>query len=348
MKIINNIISYTFEKAKRSKLIQSLFEAPININMMPLMGVFTDSSGDRHPLYSGYRSKIKPGWGNMLKNTVNYISEPDYKKAAAEGRLNHQRLKNLIEIFNEETQSLKILEIGCHLGAVCYSIAETINSEITGTEFTEYKISALNKEIDPLKTNLVASQLNRQREELSNLFKLKGKVSFIDDDICNSLLPADTFDIIISFDVLEHLHQPSEAFKHIHRILKKDGVAIHEYNPFFSLNGGHSLCTLDFPWGHCRLNKTDFVRYIKEIRPEETGVAIPFYNEGLNRMTHYDLVEYTRLSGLQLAGFIKYSKEQHVRMLSKEITEKSGFLFPNLTVDDLVAPKVVVIQKKST
>ena len=56
-------------------------------------------------------------------------------------------------------------------------------------------------------------------------------------------------------------------------------------NPFFSFNGGHSLCTLDFMWGHVRLSETEFERYLIQFRPKENKVAMKFYRNNLNRMT---------------------------------------------------------------
>ena len=68
------------------------------------------------------------------------------------------------------------------------------------------------------------------------------------------------------------------------RILKPGGYSFHEYNPFFSFNGGHSLCTLDFMWGHVRLSSIDFPKYLKQFRPFEYDLAMRFYKENLNRM----------------------------------------------------------------
>ena len=61
----------------------------------------------------------------------------------------------------------------------------------------------------------------------------------------------------------------------MYRILKPGGFAFHQYNPFFSYNGGHSLCTLDFC--HVRLSAKDFERYLKQFRKEEYEMAMNFY-----------------------------------------------------------------------
>ena len=42
-----------------------------------------------------------------------------------------------------------------------------------------------------------------------------------------------------------------------------------------ALNGGPALCTLDFPWGHARLDAADFERYCREVRPERSRPGAP-------------------------------------------------------------------------
>ena len=46
------------------------------------------------------------------------------------------------------------------------------------------------------------------------------------DDICNSRLPSDTFDVVVMASVLEHVQQPFEAAREIGRILKPGGSAL--------------------------------------------------------------------------------------------------------------------------
>src|SRR4029079_979735 len=111
-----------------------------------------------------------------------------------------------------------------------------------------------------------------------------GDVTFIEDDITTSALEAASFDVIVSFEVLEHAARPAATFAAIHRLLKPGGVGYHDYNPFFSLIGGHSLCTLDFAWGHARLDHDDFERYLREVRPDAVAQTLRFYDESLNRM----------------------------------------------------------------
>jgi len=58
----SRIITFAIRKAKQSKYIQQLFEAPLQTESLPIMGTFVDSYNNTHVLYKGLRSKIKPGW----------------------------------------------------------------------------------------------------------------------------------------------------------------------------------------------------------------------------------------------------------------------------------------------
>ncbi len=54
------------------------------------------------------------------------------------------------------------------------------------------------------------------------------------DDISKSFLPDNSFDIITSWETLEHIVDIDSALANIKRILRSGGIAIHQYNPFFS------------------------------------------------------------------------------------------------------------------
>lgn len=57
---------------------------------------------------------------------------------------------------------------------------------------------------------------------------LKNRINFRQEDFIKSNLSyeSESFDLIFSFDVLEHLPNPSKMLKETYRILKKDGIFI--------------------------------------------------------------------------------------------------------------------------
>lgn len=344
------ILKFLIDKAKRSKLIQNLFEQPIDLNTFPVAGNFTDSYGKTYKLFNGYRTKIKPGWeGVFRQKTTSFDKSPariDLIKA--NGLIAYEKIEPILKLYLPDLTKAEILEIGCSAGGTTFAFANQNIGRITGTEFSGYKIESLdNKEIEKDDLIEVNANLKELRDLVKERFNPVSPVRFCDDDICNTKLEHDQFDLICSWDVLEHIHDPKEAFVNIYKILKTGGYAIQEYNPFFSLSGGHSACTIDFPWGHVLLNATDFERFNNDIQPDRKDVSMAFYRNGINRMTIRDLKTYISESGLELVSIVPYPKEQHLRMLDHEVLKTAKRNYPTLELDDLITPKIIVIVKKA-
>ena len=348
-KILIPIISYAIGKAKRNKFVQNLFESPFDLNKFPQMGEFIDSEGNSHTLLNRLRSKIRPGWERMLKRQKTNIDNDYLQKQKSNGEIAVNKILPIIESLGKSIVNSSVLEIGCHSGGTSYSLAEYGASEVVGTEFSGYKVKAVESDEKKFKNQLVEvnDDLLRIRTRLAALFKQNKKVKFVDDDICNSTLTPSYFDIICSWEVLEHLHDTENAFISISKLLKEDGIAIHEYNPFFCLNGGHSLCTLDMLWGHTRLSKSDFEDYLDKIRPNERKKALSFYNEGLNRMTLNDLRTQLEKANLEIISIIPFTKEQHLRMVDQKTLSQTQLHYPKVTLLDLCSPRVYVVTKKT-
>ncbi len=110
--------------------------------------------------------------------------------------------------------------------------------------------------------------------------------TFVEGDITRQTsLAEDTFDVIYSVSVLEHISDISAAFREMRRLLKPGGLMIHAWNPYFSPNGGHPWGLLDCPWGHVRLPQSDIDQYLDELRPHEAPIAKPWVWNTLDRDT---------------------------------------------------------------
>lgn len=62
----------------------------------------------------------------------------------------------------------------------------------------------------------------------------------------------ESFDIVLSNAVLEHVEHVEELFQEMHRVTKKAGLSYNLGHNYYSFSGGHvaeSLC-LKYPWGH--------------------------------------------------------------------------------------------------
>jgi SAM-dependent methyltransferase len=66
-------------------------------------------------------------------------------------------------------------------------------------------------------------------------------------DICETNLPSESYDIVVAFDVLEHIKKDNEAMDEIKRLLKSDGFFIYTVPAFDFLFSNH-----DRALGHIR------------------------------------------------------------------------------------------------
>ena len=345
------MIKKLIEKIKNSLLLKRYLE-PLILNSLEdfyfnkkIIGSFLDSSNNNHSLYAGLRSKIKPGWQTMLKpeNKNKIPPQAELKTNLVGAKRILKDFKRILSSFDVDLKEKNILEIGCHNGMKTYFLGLEDCELVTGSDVSFYYEG---------QTNNVDSYLNQLRQKTLNLFQEKEKnviikkVKFLEDDITKTSIPTNTYDIIASWETLEHIIDIDAAFQNMHRILKPNGIIFHQYNPFFSLNGGHSLCTLDFLWGHCRLNGNDFHRYIHEFRENEYQLASSFYLNSLNRLTISDLEKASKKNGLEILALVPFVKKAHLSVYQNNFYQQIRQHYPAVKQIDLISPVVWVLQRK--
>lgn len=90
--------------------------------------------------------------------------------------------------------------------------------------------------------------------------EILGRVSLRQKDITD-LDYHNVYDLIVSNSVLEHITDLKAGLLKMRDLLGKDGIMIHVFKPYFSENGGHEWLILDFPWGHCRLTRSEIKEF---------------------------------------------------------------------------------------
>lgn len=342
---ITNIICTVFELQRKPK-------KKCRIEKDKVFNVFKDSFGNCFELLSGLRDRIKPSWRSMVNPVNTAIVVPS--KTSMEQTLKKQkraliRIENFIQTFSLSFVGKEILEIGAYEGSSAYAFAEFGAKRLLATDMAAYYINQSPEGV--VSKEAIASknvELKRIRDAYSKLVneQVASRVRFIEDDICVSSVKSESVDVVVSWEVLEHITSPDKAFKEMARILKPGGFAFHEYNPFFSIDGGHSLCTLDFPWGHACLDEKDFERYYDELRPDEKDVSLSFFRNNLNRMTLKNLNDSMEENGLRLLSIIPWYSAEDQASLTNEILNQCKNIHPTVEFVDLVAPIVWVLCEK--
>jgi len=108
----------------------------------------------------------------------------------------------LDQINNRNIRNLKILDVGCGGGIICEPLAR-LGAKVTGIDFAP--------------NNIIAAKIHSKKNKL--------KINYINKDIEKSKLD-EKFDIILMFEVLEHLDNWKNTIKNIKKNLNKNGLII--------------------------------------------------------------------------------------------------------------------------
>ncbi len=189
-KEISDCFGYDDEEQVRDKLVQELFETGYNVRRAAEeFGVTAHQ----------YDKKMKA----FYKNTDAFVFEGVIDNENPYRKLISNRA---IEIIGEqfgEAKDVKILDIGGGVGSDCINLAENEYKNITYFEF------------DGTSCKFAKYRFNEH-----------GITAGI--EIINQLhkIPKNSFDVVISIEVLEHVKDPKRAVKDFYSYLSEEGIAI--------------------------------------------------------------------------------------------------------------------------
>ena len=114
----------------------------------------------------------------------------------------HRMTYILDQINNRDIKNLKILDVGCGGGIICEPLAR-LGAKVTGIDFAP--------------NNIKAAKIHSKKNKL--------RIKYVYNDIEKSNLD-EKFDIILMFEVLEHLDNWKKTIKNIKKNLNKNGLII--------------------------------------------------------------------------------------------------------------------------
>jgi ubiquinone/menaquinone biosynthesis C-methylase UbiE len=261
-------------------------------------------------------------------------SQNDILRKIAHHKKDHQVLFSKLKSFGVDTKIHmpgKLLEIGYISGGFSIFAFEKLGFEAYGID------------------NFYGNET--RKSPLSGYIKKKtgSSVRFILGDITRKTDFNDNeLDVIYSASVLEHINNLAEAFEEMHRILKPGGLIIHGYNPFFCPNGGHALGITDCPWGHVRMQRKDYLRYMEELRPHEVDIAKEWINSSLNGVSIRGIQSHIARRGFQILFWQQHAAPpEHQADLTPEIMAACFQNHPHISLDDLITSTVTFAARKN-
>lgn len=315
----------------------------------PALPDFTDRHGTVHRLDPGLRDRLKPNWRVMCDPATAAAppSDEDLRGRVRKAAKSALEVERLLAATTGLAVTGRILEIGCYDGSAAFELSRRPGTSVVASDLARYYVVQRPGQVEAEAVAAEEASLAALRERARAAADLpSGSVTFVEDDITTSTLEPGSFDLIVSFEVLEHVQRPPDAFAAMARLLRPGGVMVHDYNPFFSAIGGHSLATLDLPWGHARLDAEDVARYLREIRPAEAEQALRFYRDSLNRMTQADLRAGIAGAGLELLAVIPWHQRALLPDATAQVLAEVRRNYPAVTLEDLLGTFVAVVARR--
>ena len=275
-------------------------------------------------------------FGGELNNggiPIPLVDDRKIKKIIQSYSAEYSALFKRLELLNifKRTSRPRLLEIGFISGGYSLFGFEALDFEVYGVDNGYGGIESENNLPKYLKT------------------KVGSNVGFEFGDITKRTpFPDGTFDVIYSASVLEHIKDTSLALSEMWRLLKPNGIIVHNYHPYFCHNGGHALGIGDSPWAHALCNESDYLNYIKKFRKFEAEQAEIWFGQALNpSLTLERMKRSVILTGFELLLWQqKSSEEQWLENLSPRIIERCLVVHPHISLDDLLTNSVSFVALK--
>lgn len=150
-------------------------------------------------------------------------------------------------------------------------------------------------------------------------------VSFIREDICQTQLPSQSFDIISSFAVWEHVRDFDALIKESRRLIKPEGVVLSAFGPlWYTFSGDHfsAVGGLENGFNHLLLNQADYFNWIDSFQRQDSWAT--------SEESYFEIRRHIRegmFSYLKPRQYIQKVKERFNRLYTIAIISPEALAF---------------------
>lgn len=273
-------------------------------------------------------------------------NEDDYARVV-EKRL--QRGKRLIEKLSRiygPFENAEVLEVGCGDG---------INSMLLGMQGVKRAVG-IDLELRLNEPYQWSGSVRRLAEGVIKAAGIDGSLEkYLADssvdlramDATRMEFPENSFDLVFSRGVLEHIHPIEKLSPEIAKILRPRGLVYHEIDPFYWLRGCHKRGLVDIPWAHARLTLPEYHRFVIESEGEAVADKRLRRLTTLNRMTLREWKILLDKSPFEIVLW-EETPSSFAEEVFKEYPEVVSTALPGVQSNDFVIRRIrVCLQKKA-
>jgi ubiquinone/menaquinone biosynthesis C-methylase UbiE len=238
---------------------------------------------------------------NSFFPTFLNLHEIDSAKTSVQGyqQWEQEELQKLIPEFGRfwNLKNRRVLDLGCGLGGKTVTYSQFNPDQVVGLDLRFHSLESA----QTLKETVDGTE----------------KVQFCLGDAACMPFPDNSFDIIVSINVLEHIEDLYFALQECKRVLRPEGVMLFHFPPFFSPWGAHLEGWINVPWLHLFFPDQVLIEAARNIERKQQRNRNYIPTAQVNWSTVNRLPELNRITVSQFLHLIKAVdlKILHMRML---------------------------------
>ena len=176
--------------------------------------------------------------------------------------------------------ALSYLDMGCGQGELTIALARSGLSDVTGVDFLPRFV--------------------KRAQAYAAAYGLAERIDFVCQNL-HAWTPPRRYDVLLSFDVFEHIENPQAFLRRMHDFVAPGGSAVLAFGPLFhSPFGDHSggYFRFQMPWRGVLFSEDAMLRVRKECyRPTDPARHWGEIAGGLNLMRYSQFLEHVRSTG---------------------------------------------------
>jgi ubiquinone/menaquinone biosynthesis C-methylase UbiE len=217
----------------------------------------------------------------------------------------------------DEVEGKDVLDFGCGGGALSLMLARHNVKSLTGTDLNEQMIAQAEDELSKLNGSLpVTPRFVLGRDSR--------KIEF----------PDNSFDVVLCFDVLEHIIDYREIIPEWQRVLRPGGKVFIWWVPWFHPYGHHIESLVPLPWVHAFFSEQTLIEACARVyaMPEFKPRWWDLDEHGRRKPNKYlTLDRFTDLNKLTIREFEKLCRQEGLQLATRELIGFGGSAAARLT-----------------